>query len=122
MQKSAPSSHHHHHHQPHHNKSTSHHSVPKDGRRDGRKEEDKNKSPMTNRSSDAQITSSLIGGSHHLPPFAGPSDRMPSRSGMFHDPTPALSQLSAYARPHIGCSLVYLFTKFPKNARIESDA
>ncbi|ESN93325.1 hypothetical protein HELRODRAFT_194133 [Helobdella robusta] len=117
---SSSSGHHHHGHQSHHKSSSSshhHQSSAKEGRRnEGRKDDDKTKSPMQNnnnsRSSDAQITSSYAGSSHHLPPFAGSSsDRMSQRSGtganaaasgMFHDPTPALSQLSAYARPHIG--------------------
>ena len=66
--------------------------------------------PPVNRTSDAQITSSLMG-SHHMSAYGGP-ERLTPRGGPFpgHDPTPALSQLSAYARPHIGKQ--FFFTIF----------
>ncbi len=48
------------------------------------------------RSADAQITSGF--GGQLTSPYA---DRMTPRSHLIgHDPTPALRQLSAYARPH----------------------
>jgi len=78
--------------------------------------------PPANQSSDAQITSSLMGPGHHLPIF-GPTERLTPREPfpIGHDPTPALRQLSEYARPHIGksrCEFQYisLCSRFPSGS------